>query len=326
LTNQPPVRSNDKLAIKALDRKGECKYCGSDKVVKNGIRKGQQFYRCKDCKHQFFDNGAFPRMRKPKKAVAFALEMYFDGHSLPRIAKNLRKFMGVQVSFQKIHDWIQKFVPQVDSYTSQFEPQLSGIFHADETAIKFRPQTPLTPEQRAEKIRRKGEQYWHFDAIDEKTRFLVGSLVSRDRSVAETIAFFRDCAYNTPRPATIITDDMPAYPKAIRRVYYSHFKARRVEHIHTHGFGARMNNQPIERWHSTLKDRLKPMRGMKSPDTQILKGFAIQYNFLRPHSSLGGATPAKVAQIDLPFEDGWGDLIRWATYWQTIKDGRPKAG
>lgn len=321
MRNQPPIKSKDKLANKALDRNGKCKWCGSDRVVKNGKNKGRQLYRCKDCRHQFFDNGHFPRMRVPKQSVAFALEMYFDGQSLPKIAKNLKKFMGVKVSFQKIHEWIQKFVPQVDGYVSQFEPQLSGIWNTDETVIKFRPQKPLTEEECARKFRRKGEQYWHFDAIDYKTRFLVGSMVSKGRSIAETIDFFRDCAHNTPRPTAIITDNMYSYSKAINRVFYSRFKNRRVEHIHSNGFGTRMNNQLIERWHGTLKDRLKSMRGLISPDSQILRGFTIHYNFLRPHSSIGNMTPAMAAQINLPFENGWGDLIRWSTIWETLCNG-----
>ena len=322
LSNQPRARNSDKLANKALLRNGKCKWCGSERVVKNGKNKGQQLYRCNDCGHQFFDNGKFPRMRAPKKAVAFALEMYFDGQSLPQISKNLRKFMGVEIRFQKVHEWIQKFVPQVDMYVSQFKPQLSGIWYTDETAIRFRPRTPLTDEDHAKGIRRKGEQYWHFDAIDEKTRFLVGSQVSRYRGVAETTSFFKDCAHNTPRPVAIVTDDMNSYSKAIHKVYYSHFKNRRVEHVHTHGFGARINNQPIERWHGTLKDRLRSMRGLVSPKTQVLKGFVIHYNFLRPHSSLGNATPAMAAQINLPFTDGWGDLISWSTCWQTLSSSR----
>ena len=318
LTNRPRVKCIDKLANKVFVRRGVCKWCGSDKVVKNGKNKGQQLFKCKECNHQFFDNGKFPRMRKPKEAVAFALEMYFDGHSLPKIAKNLRKFFGVEVSFQKIHEWIQKYVPQVDGYLSQFKPQLSGIWCADETVLKIRPQTPLTDEDRRKGVRRRGAQYWFWDAIDKETRFLVGSHLSNTRTMDDATAFFRDCARNTPRPKAIVTDELGVYHRGINRVYYSRFKDRRVEHVHASGFGARMNNQLIERFHGTLKDRTKPMRGLVSPDTQVLRGFQIHYNFLRPHTSLGGHTPAESAQVCLPFENGWGDLVRWATYHGTL--------
>lgn len=317
MTNGPRVKSIDKLANKALERNGKCKWCGSEKVVKNGKNDGQQLYKCKECGHQFFDNGNFPRMRHSKEAVAFALEMYFDGLSLPKIAKNLRKFMKTDVSFQKIWEWIQKYVPFVDGYLSQFQPQLSGIWHVDETVLKFRPQTPPTKEDRMRHVRRLGQQYWHWDAIDEGTRFLIDSHVSRIRSRKEAIVFFKECKANSPRPVAIVTDNLAAYPDATNKVFYSHFKDRRVEHVHTNGFGARMNNQIVERWHGTLKDRTRAMRGLVSPDTMILKGFQIQYNYLRTHSRLG-MTPAEAAQIHLPFENGWGDLIRWSTNWHTL--------
>jgi hypothetical protein len=32
------------------------------------------------------------------------------------------------------------------------------------------------------------------------------------------------------------------------------------------------------------------------------------------HQSLDGQTPAQASGINLPFTDGWGDLIDWATY------------
>lgn len=73
----------------------------------------------------------------------------------------------------------------------------------------------------------------------------------------------------------------------------------------------------IERWYGTLKDRTKPMRGLEIPETAILKGWPIHYNFLRPHESLGGRTPAEASGINLPFEDGWGDMIHWATVFNT---------
>jgi len=39
---------------------------------------------------------------------------------------------------------------------------------------------------------------------------------------------------------------------------------------------------------------------------------------LRPHVSLDGETPARAAQIVLPLNDGWGDLMTWATVYRTL--------
>jgi len=316
-----PLKCIDKTAKKPFDRRGKCKWCGSNRVVKAGKNNGKQLYKCNDCKHRFHDNGKFPRMRKPKEAVAFALEMYFDGHSIRKISKNLKKFFGVEVHWRKILEWIEKYVPQVDNYLSQFEPQLSGVWHADEKAVNFRPRIPLTDKQRRSGKRRKGQQHWHWDAIDKETRFLVGSHISRTRTLEDAKTFMKDCARNTPRPTAIVTDGLEAYRKGINKVFYSRYKHRRVEHIPTEAIPRthiRIHNQLIERWHGTLGDRLKPMRGLVSPETAIPRGFGIHYNFLRPHESLDGNTPAEEAQVQLPFENGWGDLINWTTIWQSL--------
>jgi hypothetical protein len=67
----------------------------------------------------------------------------------------------------------------------------------------------------------------------------------------------------------------------------------------------------VERWHGTLKDRLKPMRGMDKSEIYqlILQGFIFNYNYLRPHDSLNGKTPAEVAKIDFPYKR-WLDIIQ----------------
>lgn len=35
--------------------------------------------------------------------------------------------------------------------------------------------------------------------------------------------------------------------------------------------------------------------------------------------SLDGLTPAQAAEIQLPFNDGWGDLVTWATVFRTLR-------
>ena len=67
----------------------------------------------------------------------------------------------------------------------------------------------------------------------------------------------------------------------------------------------------IERFHGTLKDRTKVMRGLKSVDTaiQFADGFLAYYNYLRPHEKLEGRTPAEVAEVDCPLKT-WADVIQ----------------
>jgi len=79
--------------------------------------------------------------------------------------------------------------------------------------------------------------------------------------------------------------------------------------------GSSVTNNVIERLHGTLKDRLKFTRGLENGE-ELLKGWFVHYNFVRPHQSLNNMTPAEAAGIDLNLDDGWGDLIELATEYQ----------
>jgi hypothetical protein len=57
------------------------------------------------------------------------------------------------------------------------------------------------------------------------------------------------------------------------------------------------------------------MRALKNdePTNQIIEGFKIYYNFLRPHYALNEKTPAEMANINLQLgENRWESLIRQA--------------
>jgi len=79
------------------------------------------------------------------------------------------------------------------------------------------------------------------------------------------------------------------------------------------GIRTRETNNMVERLHGTIKDRTKPMRGLKSFQStkSILEGFTIHYNYVRPHQSLGGKTPAQAARTQAP--STWKGLIEEAT-------------
>lgn len=317
-----PARStrgllNRRLAYEAAARRGPCKWCESVKVVRNGKARGQQRWRCKDCGHQFFDNGKYPRMRKSKDAIDAALKMYRTGSSLTSTARNLRgiRSIGVEVHWRTIHRWMEKYVPLMDDFLVNFTPKLSGLWYVDETVLKFRPSRPPSDRQRRHKIRRPGEEWWQWDGIDDGTRFLIGTRISKTRTFGEGYAFLKPCADLLPDPYEGHTDSLAVYRRLFKKIW-----GGRVKHVASDsGFRP---NQPVERFHGTVKDRIRPMRGLKSPESPIPRLIAIDYNFLRPHTALDRMTPARAAGIELPLtpNDGWGDLIGLATRYQTLRE------
>ncbi len=108
------------------------------------------------------------------------------------------------------------------------------------------------------------------------------------------------------------------------RVFYTRYKANQVEWVRRVGIRARETNQIIERKHGTLKDRLKPMRGLKKDESadKILKGYVVNYNFVRPHLSLKGKTPAQEAGIGEGL-DSWLSLITLMQQHETIQEKQP---
>ncbi len=273
-----------------------CKYCGSESLVKNGNVAGKQVYKCKDCAHRFYDNQQFSRMKVSKHVIVAALNLYFDGLSVRKSQKQLEKILGEKVNEATIWRWIQKYSKMVGEYVRTLTPQLSGKWHEDETVIKC-----------------EGRDQWFWEMIDEETRFLVASHLSGSRTLEDTIAIFKKgYEQSKTRPQAVFVDGSHVYQPAFNKVFYSRYKVNRVELVQRVGIRARETNNIVERLHGTLKDRLKPMRGLKTTETaqKLLDGYVINYNYVREHQSIG-TTPAQAAGIQIT--NGWSELIEKAT-------------
>lgn len=206
-------------------------------------------------------------------------------------------------SLRWLWKWVQKYSHLVADFVVTLEPQLSGDWKVDETKIKC-----------------KGEWRWFWDIIDSQTRFLVATHLTEGREKEEVVTLFRKALeVARERPIRITTDGMQSYRRGFNKVFYTNRKDRRVEYVRAPGLKARKHNNMIERWHGTLKDRYKVMRGIGRETTAkpLLDGFVVHYNFVRPHEALNGQTPAQAANVGVSESDGWGGLIRLATHFQT---------
>ena len=281
-----------------------CKYCGSESLTKKGFVNQKQLYKCKDCKHRFFLNQNFARMKVDKNAIVLALNLYYDGLSLRKTKKNLEQILGIEVSQVTILNWVTKSSKLVAKFTETLVPQLSGKWHEDETMLKC-----------------EGRDTWFWEMIDEDTRFLVASHISGSRTFEDTVTIFqKGLDHSKTRPQAVFVDGSHVYQSAFNRVFYSRYKVNRVELVQRVGIKARETNNIVERLHGTLKQRVRPMRDLKSLDSTkaILEGYVVHYNYIRPHQSLNGKTPASVAGVTAP--SNWKGLIEQATK----NESRPK--
>ena len=270
-----------------------CKYCHSDKIVKHGVRANIQRYLCKNCNHHFYDNAVtFPRMRVDSHVIVTSLNMYYSGLSCRKVAEQLSNIFGEHVSQTTVWYWVHQYSELVSEYVEKLKPKLSGKYHHDETELKVGGQ---------------GRYFW--ETIDEDTRFIVAHLLTETRTSENAKTVFKQ-ALKLQKPTTLYTDGSFAYDDAYNKVFYSHCKSEKVEWVRRVGIKSRKTNNLVERLHGTLKDRTKPMRGLKNDKKaeSILNGYVINYNYCRKHQKLG-KTPAEAAGIKVK---GWKQLIEAA--------------
>ena len=266
----------------------ECKYCQSSNVIKYGKYKGVQLYYCKDCGSKFKAGDIAFHMKTPANQVTSSLNMYYEGMSIKAIRRNLKQEHGNMPSTATIYEWIQKYTQYATDSIKGYKPRNIGdVWIADETVIEI-----------------DGQNVWLWDIIDYDTRFLLATRISRSRTTQDAQMLY-DRAVKTAgkEPDKVITDKLASYLD-VRW-------GKDTEHIRSRPFAVENNTQLIERFHETLKQRTKVMRGLKNMETaqDFINGWLVHYNYLRPHTALDDKTPAEVAGIDFPYKN-WADIIR----------------
>ena len=110
------------------------------------------------------------------------------------------------------------------------------------------------------------------------------------------------------QPKTFVTDGLPTYKQNARRIFP---EAEHIRHITLKG---EPHNNKMERMNGEIRDREKTMRGLKKSDTEILKGYQIYQNYIRPHeAALDGKTPSEACGIVIEGQDKWKTLIQNAS-------------
>jgi transposase-like protein len=272
----------------------KCNLCqSSDYVVKSGMRHNKsmdkQMYWCKRCNHRFTPNDGFLRMRKPKEIIVEAVSLYIDGLSLSKVQKHLWQHHGVKVSRWAILKWVRKYSRLLQEFADELRPKIKGDIHADEVIVKV-----------------KGEKNWDWGAIDKKTKYKFSGDLTKKRTKNGAIRLFQKIKNRGDgEPKKIITDKLGHYRIAYNKVFYRRKKPR-PELVHgvpiaCRKYGLEHNNNPIERDNERIKQRYKTTRGFKNNSfaEDTIKLMDIFHNFIDPHMSLKGKTPAEMAEIDL---------------------------
>ena len=206
-----------------------------------------------------------------------------------RDIENHYEMLGITVDHSTIYDWICKYSIMVSKYLNEIVPRTGNWIRADEVWIKVA-----------------GEQKYLFASMDDDTRYWLASDLAdtKFQHNADNLLELTKKAIGK-NPTQFITDGLPAYQKASKKVFGK--STHHTRHIHIQ---RDMNNNKMERLNGEIRDREKVMRGIKKEDSMIFDGYQIYHNYVRPHMSLDGKTPAEKCGIEVKGNNKWITLIQ----------------
>ncbi len=234
-----------------------CKYCGGNDILRYGSYNGVPRWWCKKCKRKFINNQALPHMTQPKDRISASLSMYYEGMSFRDIARHLQQQYGVYPAASTIFRWVEAFTKTALDATKDVKPLVSDTWVADETVIQIG-----------------GANVWLWDIIDSRTRYLLATHMSLSRTKEDAKTLVEAAAKRAGKtPKLIVTDQLNAYIDGIETAFGAD-----TTHLQAGPFKADFLSNKIERFHGTLKDRTRVMRGLKTPQSAnvILQGFLVQ--------------------------------------------------
>jgi transposase-like protein len=291
--------NNDNIGLEdeLVKQEIHCDKCNSYNITKNGNRKTEQGirqrYRCKDCGNRF--TWELIKQRKVNtKMITLTLDLFFKGLSLRKITDTIYQFYNIKIHHETIRRWINCFMKKMNEYVSTLEPKLSIRWHVDEQMIKTK----------------KDEYLWVWNVLDSESRYLIANNVTKERGIKEAREIFKKAKDNANgKPRFVVTDGLNSYKKAFMKEFWTN--KQNCRHIANVSIKGERNNNLIERYHGTYRERDKVMRGLDSIDTSrdMLENYRTYYNFIRPHQALNGLTPAETTNIYNDIKNKWLGLL-----------------
>jgi len=301
---ETPIKKEIELIIEGQKR-DNCPCCASENLIRRGIRKTligeKQRYSCKDCKHRFVLS-AIPKIKGNAKLVCLAMDCFYKGLSYRDIADQFKQFYGLELHHETIRRWILRFSETMEKYTKTIQPQIKGVWNADETLI-------LTKRGRDKKNPLSNENYdYVWNCMNKETKFLLASVNSgRSRSSKDAQKVFTEALnQNGKIPFQIIVDGYKGYEDGCRKTFRNWGQERKVKFTSIKGHRKEINNNAIESHHALMKDFHKVRKGVKEVQT-YQDGFKVFHNFVRK-SAREDLTPADKCGIGVQ-GNRWNTLL-----------------
>jgi transposase-like protein len=179
----------------------------------------------------------------------------------------------------------------MQDYVEKIVPNASDTWRADELYLKI-----------------KGDKKYLFALMDDETRFSIAQEVAESKEKHDTRQLFIEARrLMRKQPKTLKTDGLPSFEESSKRMFPN---ANHIQHIRMQGD---LNNNKMECMNGEVRDLEKTMRGLKTEETPILKGYQIFHNYIRAHEGLEGKTPSEACGIKVEGKNKWLTLIQNAS-------------
>ena len=290
---------SEEIVIKQVDL-GKCKFCDSENITKDGIRKlkkGEfQQFKCHKCGKRFIQNLGFERKQATPEQITMAVDLVFSGLSTRKTATAL-KMTGTKKSHMTIERWAKEYADLMERFVDRITPNVGEQWRTDEIFLMIM-----------------GNRRYLFSMLDTDTRYWLAKMVAEHKGNDDVEPLFRKAREVAGKvPERLISDGAANFGHAHKKQYaaknFLHKDSEHVRHIHMAGD---MNNNQMESFNgNTVRHREKVVRGLKKEDSAILTGLRLYHNHVRPHQGLpGNITPGEAAGIRIEGDNKWKTIIQ----------------
>ena len=324
----------------------KCMACPETRIIKWGFtgkgKSRRQRYKCQnpECGCTFVYRGGFERMRKPVWAILRAFNDFFKGHTPKDIADTLGKGIQVpeleqllghaaqdvadaigelkcEVNGSSIYRWLAKFIPPAHEHLRQIPIRTGEHLAADEVCLSGKDDEDGNDAKKsaaagAQPEGSKRKKWYLFSTTDILTRFCPAFDMADHKDGFNATNLLKETLRRTGKvPSVLTTDCLPSYSEAHQAV----FAAKNPLDKHSvHISDSCLNNKKKhnnfqERFNGTYRKFQRPRQNIPNPHSPLITGFFVYYNFVRPHSSLNGRTPAEAAGVIIHGDDKWRTII-----------------
>jgi len=253
----------------------KCPYCGSTKTILKGFRYNKQgavrIRKCKECNKWFKDVPSANHKGNNTLFMIISLDLYYKGLSLREIKHHLEQIYNVEKPVSTLHRWILKLTDILRGACKKLRTEIGERWLADETVVKVN-----------------GEEKYLWNILDYETRFHIISMLADGRNTEQALTAIVEAVKGCEKvPKELVTDGLKSYSSALRILNLP------LKHIGNAKISDKENNNNrVERLNETLKDWIKSKRGLKEHAREVVEGYRVYYNFIRPHMALGDIPPS----------------------------------